>query len=87
MPYLERLKRACRHSLTVFWGYCLLAFGMAMEALNAISLVLNDPQIAEGVSKLLGASPRALALFSAIAGLGAIAARLRSLIGESRERL
>ena len=84
MTTSEKLKRACRHSLTVFWGYCLLTFGLAMEALNTLSLVLNDPQIADGVAKVLGASPRALAVFSAVAGLGAIAARMRSLIGESR---
>ena len=82
----DKIKTACRHSLTVFWGYCLIAFGAIMEALNSLSLILNDPEVVAEATKLLGASPRALAVFSGVAGLGAIAARMRSLLGEQKGR-
>ena len=84
MTTWDHIKGLCKHSLTVFWGYCLLLFGALMEALDAVSLILNDPQIVQEVTRLLGASPRALAVFSAVAGLGAIAARMRSIILASR---
>lgn len=76
----DRIKKFCLHSLTIAWGYCLIAFGALMEVLNSASLVLNDPTITQEVTKMLGASPRALAVFSGVAGLGAIAARMRTLI-------
>lgn len=76
----DRIKAACKHSLTVAWGYVLLAFGAIMEGINAVAAILNDPTIVQEVTQLLGASPRALAVFASLSGLATIGARLRSLV-------
>ncbi|MGJ5205550.1 hypothetical protein [Bradyrhizobium sp. HKCCYLR20261] len=73
-----RIKAACRHSLTIAWGYLLALFGCLLSILDNVSDALGDPSLKEQISAAVG-DPRAVGRIFLVISVITIVARLRSL--------
>lgn len=73
------IKSSCLNSLTVAWAYGLFATGLALENIDTLAAVVNDPTISQQIAAWLHADPKALGTYSMIAGTITAAARARSL--------
>jgi len=76
---LDKLKAACRHSLTVFVAYAIAAFGALIEILPAAMDLVASPEFSTALRETLPApwlGPYNIGLAVAV-----YAARLRSLKG------
>ncbi|GLH77479.1 hypothetical protein SSBR45G_23870 [Bradyrhizobium sp. SSBR45G] len=73
-----RVKAACRHSLTIAWGYALAFIGFLLSILDGLSDALGDPALKDQISAAIGDS-RAVGRILLLISLITIAARLRSL--------
>lgn len=78
----SKIKAACRHSLTVAWGYfqlaCAVAFIYADQGLALIAKAAGDPDVAAKIQQL--SPPSWLPYLVAAMGVITLVARLRSLL-------
>lgn len=69
----------CGKSMTMLWGYVVLAVGSVLQLLDPISTALGDPQLKDQVTSALQANPKALGWFAIGVSIITISARIRSL--------
>jgi hypothetical protein len=73
-----RIKAACRHSLTIAWGYALALMGVLLSIIDNISDALGDPGLRDQISAAFG-DTRTVGRIFLLISLVTIVARLRSL--------
>jgi hypothetical protein len=73
-----RIKSCCLNSLTVAWGYCLAFAGAAMQAVDTLADVLDDPNFKDQLSTVVGDTKTVGRILLGIS-IVTILARLRSL--------
>ncbi|WP_315777043.1 MULTISPECIES: hypothetical protein [unclassified Bradyrhizobium] len=73
-----KVKAACRHSLTIAWGYVLAVVGFLLSIVDNVSDALGDPSLKDQISAAVGDTRAVGRIFLAIS-LITILARLRSL--------
>jgi hypothetical protein len=73
-----RVKAACRHSLTIAWGYALAFVGLLLSVVDNISDALGDPGVKDQISAAIG-DPRTVGRIFLLISFVTIIARLRSL--------
>ncbi|MGC2776892.1 MAG: hypothetical protein WA418_14795 [Bradyrhizobium sp.] len=73
-----RVKAACRHSLTIAWGYTLAFIGFLLSIVDNVSDALGDPSLKDQISAAVG-DTRAVGRIFLLISLVTIVARLRSL--------
>jgi hypothetical protein len=49
-----KIKKACFHSLTIAWGYCLAVVGAAMQGVDTLADALGDPNLRDQISTAIG---------------------------------
>ena len=76
---IDRLKRACLHSLTVGWSYLLAIVGGLLQAVDAAADALNDPSFKDSINEALGGNPIIVGRILLTVSVITIVARLRSL--------
>jgi hypothetical protein len=75
---LHTIKKACLHSLTIAWGYCLAAAGAALQAFDYLVDPLGDPEFRSQVALAVG-DPRTAGRILLGISVITILVRLRSL--------
>ncbi|NPU67541.1 hypothetical protein HL667_21235 [Bradyrhizobium sp. 83012] len=73
-----RVKAACRHSLTIAWGYLLAVIGFLLSIVDNFSDALGDPSLKDQISAAVG-DTRTVGRIFLVISLVTIVARLRSL--------
>ena len=73
-----RIKAACRHSLTIAWGYVLAFIGGLLSIIDTISDALGDPGLKDQISAAFG-DTRTVGRILLLISLITIIARLLSL--------
>ncbi len=73
-----KLKGFCLHSLTVTWGYCLAAVGVAMQGIDTLADALGDPNLRDQINAAIGDARTAGRILLGISVV-TIIARLRSI--------
>lgn len=73
-----RVKAACRHSLTIAWGYTLAAIGFLLSIVDNVSDALGDPGLKDQISAAVG-DTRTVGRILLLISLVTVVARLRSI--------
>jgi len=73
-----RVKAACRHSLTIAWGYMLAFIGFLLSIVDNVGDALGDPGLKDQISAAVG-DARTVGRILLSISLVTILARLRSL--------
>jgi hypothetical protein len=74
----SRVKAVCLNSLTIAWSYVLAFAGAAMQAIDSIADVLEDPNLKDQISAAIG-DTRTVGRILLGVSIVTILARLRSL--------
>ena len=74
----DKIKAACLRSLTIAWGYIMMAAGALLAIIDTLGDALGDPTLKDQIAAAVGDTKTAARVL-AVAGIVTIIARMRSL--------